>query len=313
MSVESHATVRVPGSTSNLGAGFDCIGFAVDRWLTATVVVGKDTSSRSRAITIDRRGTLAGLDVPSTDDMLFAGFVAACTLAGHTVPEQLTFTVTSEIPIARGLGSSSAALVAGALLADRSLGLDLGRAAIAELCTQIEGHPDNVGPAVFGGCTMGVPNDTGTDAGRWVFANIGIHPELAFVFVVPPILVNTAAARAILPKTVDFPVAVRATGKSAALAHGLTTGDAALLRLAFDDVLHVPYRRALITGMDTVVHAARVAGAYGATISGSGSTLLAVTSQGAATAVADAMRDCWTSLGIATESFIQRRPARAAE
>lgn len=312
MSTTSRAKVRVPGSTSNLGAGFDCIGFAVDRWLTATAVAGNDASSRSRAITIERHGTLAGLDVPSTDDMLFAGFTAACTLAGHPVPERLTFTVTSEIPVARGLGSSSAALVAGALLADASLGLDLGRSAVAELCTDIEGHPDNVGPAIFGGCTLGVP-DGAEGAGRWVFANIDIHPDLAFVFVVPPIIVNTAAARAILPKTVDFPIAVRATGKSAALAHGLTTGNPALLRLAFDDVLHVPYRRSLIPGMDAAVESAREAGAYGATISGSGSTLLAVAPQGAANAVADAMRGRWKSLGVESESFVQRRPAKAAE
>lgn len=311
MSKPQRSHVRVPGSTSNLGAGFDCIGFAVDRWLTAAVVVGS-ASSGSPSVAIDRRGTLAALDVPSTDDVLFAGFTAACTLAGYAIPEQLAFTADSEIPVARGLGSSSAALVAGALLADSSLALGLGRAAIAELCTELEGHPDNVGPAIFGGCTMGVPDDVVGERGRWVFSQIDIHPDLAFVFIVPPILVNTAAARAILPRSIEFPVAVRATGKSAALAHGLVTGDHALLRIALDDVLHVPFRRSLIPGMDSVAEAARGAGAYGATISGSGSTLVAVASQSNASVVAEAMQECWKSLGIGAETFVQRRPAKAA-
>jgi homoserine kinase len=306
---EMRATARVPASSANLGSGFDCVGFAVSRWLTATVVVDDGAAGGgTEPITMQRGGTLASLRVEPNDDVVYAGFAAACVAGGRAIPARLSFTVTSEIPVGRGLGSSSAALVAGALLANAALGLGLTPTRIAELCTELEGHPDNVAPAVFGGATLGVPDDDERGVRRWVFAPIAIHPDLAFAFVVPPFSVETEAARAILPKEIPFERAVRASGKSAALAHGLVTGDAALLRLALDDVLHVPPRLPLVKGMQAVVSAAIDAGAYGATLSGSGSSLLAVAPQSAAEPVAKAMRERWKSLGVDAEAFVQRRP-----
>jgi homoserine kinase len=304
------ANVRVPATSANLGAGFDCIGFAVDRWLTASVIVGEGASgSGSPAVTMRREGTLSSLALPPDDDALVAGFTAACVAQGHAVPPRLAFTVSSEIPVGRGLGSSSAALVAGALLADSALALALGRKEIAQICTEIEGHPDNVGPALFGGATLGVPEGVRGSGRRWMFAPIEVHPSIAFAFAMPPFSVDTASARAMLPRQLSHTVAVRASGKGAALAHGLVTGDPALLRIALDDVLHVPFRLTLIKGMESVVAAARDAGAYGATLSGSGSSIVAVAPQAAVESVAEAMRNRWKELGVDTESFVQRRPA----
>ena len=304
------ASVRVPATSANLGAGFDCIGFAVDRWLTAWVTVGQGAAgSGAPALTMRREGTLSSLTVSPNDDALVAGFSAACAAQGQAIPPKLAFTVSSEIPVGRGLGSSSAALVAGALLADTALALGLGRQEIAQICTEIEGHPDNVGPALFGGATLGVPEGTRNAGRRWLFSPIEVHANLAFAFVVPPFSVDTAAARAMLPRQLSHTVAVRASGKGAALAHGLVTGDPALLRVALDDVLHVPFRLTLIKGMESVVAAARDAGAYGATLSGSGSALVAVAPQSAVESVAKAMRLRWKEHGVEAESFVQRRPA----
>ena len=304
------ANVRVPATSANVGAGFDCIGFAVDRWLTASVIVGDGASGGGApAVTMRRDGTLASLALPAQDDALVAGFAAACGARREAMPEQLAFVVSSEIPVGRGLGSSSAALVAGALLADSALALGIGRKEIAQLCAEIEGHPDNVGPALFGGATLGVPEGVRNAGRRWHFAPVEVHPSIAFAFAVPPFSVDTAAARAMLPKQLSHTVAVRASGKGAALAHGLVTGDSALLRIALDDVLHVPFRLTLIKGMESVVTAARDAGAYGATLSGSGSSLVAVAPQAAVDSVADAMRNRWKELGVDAESFVQRRPA----
>lgn len=303
------ARVRVPATSANLGAGFDCIGIAVDRWLSASVEADDNLRSGNAAITISRGGTLASLALTPEDDILYAGFVAACAAGGRAVPERLTFFVDSEIPVARGLGSSSAALVAGARLADAALELGLGTHGLAELCARIEGHPDNVAPAVFGGAMLAVPGNGSSEARHWVFASLPVHPSLAFVFIVPPYPVETAAARAILPREVAHGIAVRAAGKGAALAHGLATGDGALIRIALDDVLHVPYRRELVPGMASLQDAACVAGAYGATLSGSGPTLVAVSPQDVAERVADAMMKRWSAEGVLTNSFVQRRPA----
>ena len=305
---EGRATVRVPATSANLGAGFDCIGIALDRVLSASVEASHNLDSGGAAITVRREGTLASLEILPEDDALYAGFAAGCAAGGRAVPAHLAFSVNSEIPVARGLGSSSAALVAGAKLADAALSLGLGPLKLAELCTRLEGHPDNVAPAVFGGAILGVA-DTSGDTAQWVFLPIAVHPDLAFIFIIPPFTVETFAARAILPREVSHAIAVMAAGKSAALVQGLATGNGALLRVALDDVLHVPYRRDLVPGMASVQDVARAAGAYGATLSGSGPTLVAIAPQEAANRVADAMKKQWSAAGVVAETFVQRRPA----
>lgn len=292
-----HATVHVPGSTSNLGSGFDCIGIAVDLWLTASVVIDERTSGA----TIARGGSLTAVQCEAHDDLIVAGFDAACARAHRMVPRGLAFTARSTIPVARGLGSSAAALVAGAALADETLGLGLGRHGIATLVSQIEGHPDNASPCTFGGAMLGVANDdaVGVQPATYALAEIPLHASLAFVYAIPPLAVTTAAARAVLPAQVPFADAVRALQRSAALARGLTSGDPALLSRALDDVLHVPHRRHLVPGYDAVVSAARDAGAFGATLSGSGSAIVAITAASTADAVAGAMQRIFAAHGLA--------------
>lgn len=301
------AHVRVPATSANLGSGYDCIGIAVDRGLSASVEADDDAHFDGRPISMRREGTLASLAVAPEEDMLYAGFAAACAERGRSVPAHLSFVVDSDIPVGRGLGSSSAALVAGACLADHALSLALGPAGIAQLCTRIEGHPDNVAPAVFGGAILAVPDNS--EMSRWEFAALPVHPDLAFIFIIPPFTVETSAARAILPRQVSHDIAVRAAGKGAALAHGLVSGNSALLRIALDDVLHVPYRAALVPGLRNIHDAACAAGAYGATLSGSGPTIIAIAPQQSAERVADAMKRRWSDDGVETDVFVQRRPA----
>ncbi|MES3034342.1 MAG: homoserine kinase [Gemmatimonadota bacterium] len=298
----TRATVHVPASTSNLGSGFDCIGMAVDRWLTASVIL--DTAGT--AVTMARGGSLQAVTCAPTDDLIHDGFVAACARAGRTLPSGIAYDVSSTIPVARGLGSSAAALVAGAALADFALDLGLGVHGIATLVSQIEGHPDNASPAAFGGAMLGVANDDAT-ADRhctYAFSALPVHASLAFIFAVPPLEVTTAAARAVLPSHVSFGDAICALQRSAALTHGLATGDAALLGRALDDVLHVPYRRTLVPGYDAVVAAARGAGAFGGTLSGSGSALVAIGRPAQAEAIARAMREAFAAHGLVAETLV---------
>ncbi|HYW51689.1 MAG TPA: homoserine kinase, partial [Gemmatimonadaceae bacterium] len=257
----ARARVHVPASTSNLGGGFDCVGMAVDLWLTASVAVGNEPSP----LTVDRAGTLDAVTCDPAHDLLAEGFLAACARAGRAMPPSLAFSATSTIPVARGLGSSAAALVAGAALADAALELGLGVHGIATLISQVEGHPDNASPAAFGGAMLGVANNDATPDTpcTYAFSRLPVHESLAFVFAIPPLEVTTAAARAVLPSHVSFGDAVRVVQRSAALTHGLATGEPALLSRALDDVLHVPYRRQLVPGYDAVVAAACAAGAFG--------------------------------------------------
>src|SRR6266550_3320029 len=247
-------TVRVPGTTANLGSGFDFLGMAVERWLQVRARCVDDRSAP--AVAIERHGALSDVGAPPEQDLIYRGFAAACRVAGRDVPERLAFTADSNIPVSRGLGSSAAAVVAGAAAANTLRDLGLTPEALVALGTEIEGHPDNVAPAVYGGACLALHRP----AGGLLAVPIEIHAALAFVFAIPELRVETKRARAALPAAIPHATAVQAAARGAALIHGLTTADPDSLSLGLDDLLHVPYRRSLVTGYDAVTASARAAG-----------------------------------------------------
>ena len=294
------ARVRVPASSSNLGSGFDCVGVAIDRWLVASVTLG------GTGISIRRRGTLSAVRARADQDLFTRGFRAACA-AGGASPTGASIEAASDIPVGCGLGSSAAAIVAGALLADAVLGLGLSRVQILEIGTTIEGHPDNVAPAIYGGAVLSVHTRTGL-----VSSSLRVAPAIELLIAVPPFPNDTKAARAALPHTLSHADAVVAASRAAALVQGLATGDGALLAAALDDVLHVPFRRAGIRGYDAVVAAAKQAGAHGATLSGAGSAILAIAPRERAAAVGTALLDAWRSAGVTAELIRCTQPVSGA-
>ena len=268
---ETFPSVRIPASTSNLGSGFDCLGLALDLWLEARLVEG---SSSARY-----EGTLGGLD-PARD-------IIATTLGDHGIPHGFHLEARSDIPIGKGLGSSAAALAGALALVQLAAGRGIDRDAVFREATRVEGHPDNAGPAVYGGLFLAsVPR-----------SRLSLHPSLAVALAVPEASVSTKAARALLPATVPREVAIGQAARAAALVRGLTTGDGDLLRFGMEDLIAVPRRRELIPGFDGAVEAGRAAGAYGVTISGAGSAVLAFTGRDLARRVADEMAAALTRAG----------------
>src|SRR5881396_3113882 len=203
--MRASVTVRVAGSTSNLGAGFDCVGVAVGRWLQVTA----QATRGGKPVVIERGGTLCALDTAPEADLLYRGFAAACRRAGQEVPAGLALAADSDIPIARGLGSSAAATVAGAAAAAALLDLAMDAAGLVELCSELEGHADNVAPAVFGGANLVLRGPDGL-----IVTPLPIHPSLALVFAVPDFTVETKRARAALPATLPHADAVRAARRA---------------------------------------------------------------------------------------------------
>jgi len=144
-------------------------------------------------------------------------------------------------------------------------------------------------------------------AGGLLAVPIEIHATLAFVFAIPELRVETKRARAALPAAIPHATAVQAAARGAALIHGLVTADPDSLSVGLDDLLHVPYRRSLVTGYDAVTASARAAGAYEATLSGSGPTVVAVTTPARAAAVGEAMVRTWEELKVNAETFALTR------
>ena len=252
------AAVRVPGSTSNLGGGFDCVALAIDRFLDVVfepgpgplVVVRSDSAS-------------LGLDLVALSFRR--------TLKERGVTPEGTLHVRSGIPIGCGLGSSAAALVAGTALAELAAGATLDPGVVFASAAGEEGHGDNAGASAYGGLVAVVE---GFDSPQVV--QLELYPTIGFAFAAPPTRIPTRAARAALPASVPHGVAVGALARVAALLLGLAKGDRDLLRRGFEDALHVPYRLPLIAGGEDAIAAAIRAGAWAGTVSGAGSGLLAV-------------------------------------
>lgn len=254
--------IRVAASTSNLGPGFDLLGLALSLYLRAACL-GRNPAAPGDEL--DLIGLHAS-DWPAGPANLF---LSAFRSAAPDVPPQ-RFRIESEIPLARGLGSSGAAIAAGLLLGAAVAGDPRPRLAWLERAIELEGHPDNVAASLYGGLTLCL---AGTPP-RLVRQDV--HPALGFAVAWPGARLETAAARRVLPKSVPFADAVENARRLPLLLQGLAAADRDLVREGGEDRLHVPYRLGLIPGAREALQAAREAGAWLATISGSGSALVAV-------------------------------------
>jgi homoserine kinase len=272
--------VRVPGSTSNLGAGFDCIGLALTRY----VIVEFERAAES-GISFSRKGTVASL--PDQSDLVRTTLLAELAVLGRTdVGGHVA--VTSDIPVGRGLGSSAAAAVAGLALAHAIAGeRTLNHAALLQKAERLEGHPDNAAPALLGGLAA-VTRDK---FGKVMPLRLPLSDRIGFAFAAPDYEVATLLARKALPREVEHAVAARSLGRLIALQRGLAEADPDLIGIGFGDELHVPYRLPLISGASRAFEMAMGAGAWAATISGAGSGLIAACPRGEEPRIARAMAE----------------------
>jgi homoserine kinase len=262
-------SAAVPASTSNLGPGFDCLGLALRIPLVATA------RRIPEGFRIERLGEGSDLVLDPHRDPVLSAFRDICRLAGEPVPT-VALTVRSRIPVARGLGSSAAAIVAGLTLANHWLGDRFSPEELFREAIRLEGHPDNVAPALYGGFVLSLPRADGTVEALRLRKPRGI----AITLVIPEARISTEEARAILPREIPLRDAAANTARALALLHGLAVGRVDLLDDALQDVYHVPHRARLIPAFDRAVEAGTRAGAFGVTISGSGPTLLALHAPG---------------------------------
>ncbi|MFI5361316.1 MAG: homoserine kinase [Elusimicrobiota bacterium] len=287
--ISARVTVTVPATTSNLGPGFDCLGLALDlrNELTLELHDGKGPA------TVEISGEGAKTLPRDERNMLVK---AARLILPKNLPGRLVFKAVNRVPLARGLGSSAAAAVAGLWAGAHLFGtLRTSEDELESLAVALEGHPDNVAPCVHGGLTASL-----TVNGRPRANRLNINPSLSAVVCIPAFELATKKARAALPKTVPLADAVYSSSRAILLARALETGHTSHLVDLMDDRLHQPYRAKLVPGLREALAAAVKAGAAGAALSGSGPTVFAFVEKGRAPRVGAAMKRAFLGKRIAS-------------
>ena len=270
-----------------MGPGFDCLGMALDLWNRLTVTALADGAVPRVEVAGEGEGELA----TDTDNLVYQAMAFLYEEARESMPP-MDIRCQNAIPLSRGLGSSAAAISGGLVAANAMLGNPYGADELLEMAATIEGHPDNVAAAVYGGMRLVV-----TDEDRIYTAAISIPPQLQAVLFVPERRIATVDARRMLPAEVTVADAVFNMSRAALLVAGMQGNHPEYLRIATQDRLHQPYRQSIFPPMKVIFTAAMAAGALGVFLSGSGSTIMALAEDRAMT-VAYEMFDAARLAGV---------------
>jgi len=253
--------IVVPATSANLGSGFDSLGLALNHYN----IVQMEEADGPHIHAVD------GVAIPTDEsNLIYTTAKQLYDLCGKPF-YGLHIEQTNNIPLARGLGSSSACIVAGLLGANELLGNPLPRQEIINEAAAIEGHPDNTTPAILGGLVTAV-----IEKGRVFYVKQELQDDLTFAAIIPDFELKTADARAALPKEVPHRDGVYNLSRAALMSVSLYSGNYQNLRVAADDMLHQPYRLKLIAHAHDTFEQCYSLGAYAAYISGAGSTLMAI-------------------------------------
>lgn len=283
--------VKVPATSANLGPGFDCMGLALKLYNSFKAEVNDKLEFKFEGTYID--------NIPTDENNLL--WKTACILWKKVDfnPKPLKITFESHVPPARGLGSSSTAVVGGLLVANALAGNPLERFDLLKLATEIEGHPDNVSPALYGGITLTVMTEDNI-----VPRILSNNPTFKAAVIIPDILVETEKARHILPKSVSRNDVIFNASRVGLLVDAFINKEYNLLSIATQDRIHQNQRASLIPGMPEALEAAVQTGAYGAALSGSGPTLIAFCPSGSEQTIAERMKNALANNDLQSTSLI---------
>lgn len=288
----STVTVTVPATTANLGPGFDCMGMALNLRNEFKF------TPCPNGVAIDIQGEGAGSIPADKNNLIVQSMQYLCDYLNVEFPcceiEQI-----NHVPAASGLGSSSTATVAGLVGANALLGSPVDNHCILKLATRIEGHPDNIAPAIFGGLVLAPMGDDG----EALTVERIVMPNLKVALVLPDFELFTADARAALPTTISRADAIFNMARIPLVLRALEGEDYNLLSIAMQDKMHQPYRMPLVPGMADAFAAARQAGAAAVAISGAGPSTIAFAPDNHM-AIGQAMMDAYAAAGLTSRMWL---------
>lgn len=253
--------IKVPASSANMGAGFDTLGVAVGLYNRITL---EEIPSGLEVM------TPSGGFLPNTNNLIYRAMQNVFDAVGYT-PSGIRIIQKSDIPMTRGLGSSSACIIGGMVGANVISGRNLSYGEILDMAAKMEGHPDNVAPAMYGGFCVSI-----TEKGSVITKSHKLDSKIKFAVMIPDYFVATRKSRASLPKKVSLEDAAFNISRASMLQSALITGDTEKLRFAAEDRLHQPYREKYIDGMEEIFEKSYEAGAKATYLSGSGPTIVSI-------------------------------------
>lgn len=257
-------TVKVPATTANMGPGFDCIGMALDIYNTITV----EEISEGLEIVIKNPQEI---DIPTDEtNLIYQTIVEFYKKINRPIPG-LRLVQEDQIPSTRGLGSSAACIAAGLLIANELSGVGYSKEKLATMGAIIEGHPDNIVPALLGGMVTAVLEDE-----KLHYVQFPLPTRLSFALLIPSFPLSTEYARAIIPREITLEDGIYNTSRAALLIAAMMSGQVEQLQVAMQDCFHQPHRSVLVPQMDQIFEQALSYGAKGVFLSGAGPTLTAV-------------------------------------
>lgn len=254
--------IKVPATTANLGPGFDTLGLALNLYNSFSF------NEIEEGIEIN-----CSLDlIANKENLVYISMMKTFNILGFE-PKGININIEADIPISRGLGSSSSCILGGVMGANELAGSTLSIDEIFKIATEIEGHPDNIAPALFGGLVVSLMEDD-----KIYHNKINIAKGIKFVALIPDFKLSTVVSREVLPSTVIYKDAVNNISKVSLLLSALSNGRFDLLKPSLKDNLHQPYRGKLIAGFNQILQKCYEFGALGAYLSGAGPTIMTIIS-----------------------------------
>lgn len=294
-------SVKVPASTSNFGSGFDCIGMALPIYNTITIeeTVLPGTGIEINVISeTDSDDELAIEHIPKDENNIIYKAVEMLYNSIGQSPSELRINIRSQIPIAKGLGSSASIIVGGLLAANELLNKPADEAALLSIATEVEGHPDNVTPAITGGLVLTSMEDDGSI----IYRKLPWPEEWHLTLCIPDYELATDISRSVLPKEVPMKDATFNTRRTAMFIEALHTKDAELMKLALQDKLHQPYRTKLVPGLQDIIGSLKhEENVIGCVLSGAGPAILVISQKNNIDRIKSIISETWSNYNVKTD------------
>ena len=296
-------SVKVPATSANLGPGFDCMGLAIPLYNTITIeeTVLPGTGIEINVLAAEGVENELSLEhIPMDENSIIYKAVELLYNSIGQSPSELKITIQSQIPIARGLGSSASVIVGGLIAANELLGRPADEVALLSIATEVEGHPDNVTPAIVGGLVITSQEDDGSI----VYRKLDWPDEWHLTVCVPDYELATDISRSVLPKEVPMPDAVFNAQRMGMFVRAVNTKDAELMKLALKDRLHQPYRMKLVPGLEKIIaNLKHEDDVLGTVLSGAGPSILIVSKGNSLDKIKSTVHETWGDLNVKVDIF----------